>query len=284
MKLSRRTFFAAAGLAAGAACLNFDGTLRTPKLQAAEKSESGGVLFDLGIASYSFRNFDADTLLKWAKKAQIKYVSVKDMHLPMNATDEQCRAFAKKFADEGVTVYSCGVVYMKDEESVDNAFRYAKALGVVSIVGVPEHALLPYVEKKVKETGILMAIHNHGPGDKRFPTAASVWEKVQDMDPGMGIALDIGHSVRIGEDPVEAVRKYAPRIFDFHFKDMNKAAPEGSGVICGTGVIDLPGLVKALIEIKYDRVAPFEYEIDDKDPFPGFMQSLGYVRGLCRMS
>ena len=25
---------------------------------------------------------------------------------------------------------------------------------------------------------------------------------------------------------------------------------------------------------------PFEYEIDANDPFPGFMESLGYVRGL----
>lgn len=279
MNLSRRAFFASTA-AASAACL---GNLR-PTLSAAERSASGEVLFDLGIASYSFRKFDPDTLLKWAKKAQIKFVSVKDMHLPMDSSDEACGAFAKKFADEGIDVYSCGVVYMSNEADVDNAFRYAKALGAVSIVGVPEHKLLPYVEKKVKESGILMAIHNHGPGDKRYPTAASVWEKVKDLDPGMGIALDIGHSVRIGEDPVAAVRMYASRIFDFHFKDMNKAAPEGTGVICGTGVIDLPALIEALIEVKYNRVAPFEYEIDADDPFPGFMQSLGYVRGLCRMS
>lgn len=280
MKISRRSFFASASAAAAFGI----GSGQSRSLSAAEPSATGGVLFDLGVASYSFRQFDADTLLKWTKKAGLKYVSVKDMHLPLTSTDEECRAFAKKFADEGISVYSCGVIYMKNVADVENAFRYARSLGAVSIVGVPVYDVLPEVERWVKETGVLMAIHNHGPGDKLYPTAASVWEKVKDMDPKMGIALDIGHSVRIGEDPVEAVRLYASRLFDFHFKDMNRAAPEGSGVICGRGVIDLPALISALVEVKYSRVAPFEYEIDADDPLPGFMQSVGYVRGLCRMS
>lgn len=280
MKLTRRSFFALSGMAAGLSMTPFAAGVAS----AAEKSASGKLRFDLGLASYSLRNFDPDTVLKWMKRADLKYLSVKDMHLPLKSTDDECRAFAKKFSDEGITVYSCGVIYMKDESEVENAFRYAKALGAVSIVGVPEHALLGAVEKKVKETGIAMAIHNHGPGDKRFPTAASVWEKVKEMDPKMGIALDIGHSVRIGEDPIAAVKMYASRIFDFHVKDMNKAAPEGSGVICGRGVIDLPGLVAALIEVGYDKIAPFEYEIDADDPLPGLMASVGYMRGLCRMA
>ncbi|MCF0234676.1 MAG: sugar phosphate isomerase/epimerase, partial [Thermoguttaceae bacterium] len=244
---------------------------------------SRGVKFQLGLASYSFRKFNVDQVVKWCKKADITQISLKDFHLALKSTDEECAAMAKKFQDAGMNVYSCGVIYMSKEEDVENAFRYAKALGCVSIVGVPEWSLLPLVEKKVQETGILMAIHNHGPGDKRYPRAASVWERVKDMDPGICIALDIGHSVRDGEDPVQAVRDYAPRIFDFHFKDMHKAAADGHGVICGRGVLDLPGLVEALVEIGYDKVAPFEYEIDDNDPFPGFMESLGYVRGLCAM-
>lgn len=282
-KLSRRQFVMLAGMTAAASSLNSAG-VPSGRVRAEEKSASGGVRFDLGLASYSFRLFDVETLLESMKRADLKFLSVKDYHLKMDADDGECAAFAKKFADAGIVVYSCGVIYMKEKADVDNAFRYARALGAVSIVGVPEHDLLPYVERKVKETGILMAIHNHGPGDNRYPTAASVYEKVKDRDPRIGIALDIGHSVRFGEDPVAAVRLYADRIFDFHFKDMNQASPEGTGVICGRGVIDLPGLVKALVEIGYDRVAPFEYEIDEKDPLPGLMASVGYVRGLCRMS
>jgi inosose dehydratase len=47
---------------------------------------------------------------------------------------------------------------------VDNAFAYATYAGMDLIVGVPEHALLEHCNGKVKETGIKLAIHNHGPG------------------------------------------------------------------------------------------------------------------------
>ncbi len=276
--LSRRSFFAAAGAAAVASTLNPNAT---QLVSAQEKSQTGAVKFELGVASYSFRKFDVDQVIEWCKRAEIKKVSLKDFHLPLKATDAECAALAKKFKDAGLDVYSCGVIYMSKESDVENAFRYAKALGCGSIIGVPDWNLLPFVEKKVQETNILMAIHNHGPGDKRYPRAASVWERVKEMDPRMGIALDIGHSIRDGEDPVQAVKEFAPRIFDFHFKDMHKAEASGRGVICGRGVIDLPALVRALVEIGYDKVAPFEYEIDENDPFPGFMQSVGYVRGIC---
>lgn len=278
MTLSRRSFFATAGAAAVATALN---SATSQPASAREKSKSGDVKFELGVASYSFRKFDVDQLIQWCRRAEIQKVSLKDFHLPLQATDDECAALAKKFNDAGLEIYSCGVIYMSQEDDVVNAFRYAKALGCVSIVGVPDWNLLPLVEEKVKETNILMAIHNHGPGDKRYPRAASVWERVQNLDPRMGIALDIGHSIRDGEDPVQAVKDFAPRIFDFHFKDMNRAAADGRGVICGRGAIDLPALVRALVEVGYDKVAPFEYEIDENDPFPGFMQSLGYVRGLC---
>ena len=276
MNLSRRSFFTAAGAASAALALNGASTIPARADEAAKE-----IKFELGLASYSFRNFDVDQVIKWCQKANVKKVSLKDFHLKLNSTDEECAAVAKKFADAGLNVYSCGVIYMKSKEDVDNAFRYAKALGCVSIVGVPAWELLSYVEEKVKETDILMAIHNHGPGDKLYPLAANVWERVKDMDPRMGIALDIGHSIRGGEDPSEAVRKFHSRVFDFHFKDMHKAAADGHAVICGRGVLDLLGMIRALVEVGYDRVAPFEYEADASDPFPGFMESLGYVRGLC---
>ena len=278
MKFDRRSFIAASAVATlGTA------TATANNLFAAEKSGSGKVLFDLGIASYSFRVFDNDKIIEWAKRANLKYISLKDFHLAMDASDAECAALAEKYRKAGLKVYGCGVVYMKTAEQVENAFRYAKALGCDVIVGVPVHDLLPLVNEKATASGIKVAIHNHGPGDKLYPSAKSIYEKIEKLGPNMGIALDIGHSIRIGEDPVQAVRDYAPRIFDFHFKDMNKAAPAGRGVICGEGVIDLPALVRALIDVKYNRVACFEYEIDKDDPFPGFMESLGYIRGICRV-
>lgn len=274
MNLSRRSFFTTAG--AATAALAFNGT---SAIQAKDVSKLEPK-FELGLASYSFRKFSVDQMIQWCKKAEIQKVTLKEFHLPLKSTDEECAAMAKKFKDAGMEIYSCGVVYMGSKADVDNAFRYAKALGCVSIVGVPKWELLPYTEEKVKEYDILMAIHNHGPGDQLYPTTKSVWDRVKDMDPRMGIALDTGHTIRAGEDPIQAVREYKDRVFDFHIKDMTEWSAKGRGVICGHGSMDLLGLMRVLIEVGYDRVCPFEYEIDENDPLPGFMESLGYVRGL----
>ena len=170
MNCTRRSFFGAAG--AVAAGLAFS---ETAALSAQETPKAREPKFELGVASYSFRNFNVDQLINWCKKAEIKKVTLKEMHLSLKSTDEECAAMAKKFKDAGLEIYSCGVVYMSKQEDVDNAFRYAKALGCVSIVGVPDWSLLPYAEQKVKETGILLAIHNHGPEDKRYPTAQEMY-------------------------------------------------------------------------------------------------------------
>ncbi|MBQ1864449.1 MAG: hypothetical protein II150_07660, partial [Thermoguttaceae bacterium] len=160
MNCTRRSFFGAAGAVAAGLAFNETAALSAQETPAAREPK-----FELGVASYSFRNFNVDQLINWCKKAEIRKVTLKEMHLSLKSTDEECAAMAKKFKDAGLEIYSCGVVYMSKQEDVDNAFRYAKALGCVSIVGVPEWSLLPYAEQKVKETGILLAIHNHGPED-----------------------------------------------------------------------------------------------------------------------
>ena len=171
---------------------------------------------------------------------------------------------------------------MRKPEDVENAFRYAKALGCILIIGVPTYDLLPMAEKLAEETGIMLAIHNHGPGDKLYPSADAVYDKVKDLSPKVGMALDLGHQIRNGIDPAKMIRKYSQRVLDFHIKDMDYAQAKGRCVICGRGVVDFPSVIQALVDIKFDRFAEFEYEAEENDPLPGLMESLGYIRGICR--
>jgi sugar phosphate isomerase/epimerase len=168
-------------------------------------------------------------------------------------------------------------------EEVDNAFAYATYAGMDLIVGVPEHALLEHCNGKVKETGIKLAIHNHGPGDEKYPSAESAYKLIKDMDPGMGLCVDIGHSVRIGEDPIAETRKYMDRVHDIHIKDVDKADPSGESIEVGHGVIDIPGFLKMLLEENYSNIVSFEYEKDGKDPLAGLAESVGYVRGVLKV-
>ncbi|MEZ5069552.1 MAG: sugar phosphate isomerase/epimerase family protein [Bacteroidales bacterium] len=232
------------------------------------------------MASYTFREFSADTLLAFCKQMGMEWLSVKSFHLPLDASDEEIAALVEKCKTAGIRLYAGGVIYMTTEEEVDQAFAYAQKAGMQLIVGVPNHELLSYVEGKVKETDIKLAIHNHGPGDKLYPSAESAYALIKDMDPRMGLCVDIGHTVRIGRDPSADVRDHFDRVFDVHIKDVTAATAEGSTCEIGRGVIDIPAFLTDLIDLGYDGIVAFEYEKDGDNPFAGFAESAGYVRGV----
>lgn len=234
----------------------------------------------LGAASYTFRKMSLDEALAACKRLGLKYISLKDFHLKLNATDAEIADVVKKCKEAGIEINSGGVIYMKSEADVDNAFEYARKAGMEAIIGVPQHELLPYVEKKVKEYNIRMAIHNHGPGDKVYPSCESAYVLIKDMDKRMGLCLDIGHTQRIGRDPSADLNDYFDRIFEIHIKDETASNPSGSPLEIGRGVIDIPAFLKTVVKRKYSGILSFEYEKDADDPIPGLAESLGYVKGV----
>lgn len=234
----------------------------------------------LGLASYTLREFSLDEVIAMAKRVQLPHLCLKSMHMPLDASAAAIEAAAKKVRDAGLDLYGAGVIYMKSADEVNNAFAYAKTAGLKVIVGVPNYDLLPLVEQKVKETDIKLAIHNHGPGDDVYPSPDSVMEKVKDLDPRIGLCMDIGHTVRIGEDPSEKAVKYADRLYDIHIKDVNMGTAEGTPLEIGRGIIDIPRFLRTLQEIKYAGIVGFEYEKDGKDPLAGLAESVGYVKGV----
>jgi sugar phosphate isomerase/epimerase len=215
-----------------------------------------------------------------AKRLQLNHVGLKSMHMPLEYSDTQLKAIAKKVRDAGLDLYAAGVIYMKSEEEIENVFRYATAADLKIIVGVPNHELLPLVEKKVKETNIKVAIHNHGPGDEVYPTPAVVYDKIKDLDKRIGLCIDIGHIQRLGMDPVKSLKKYADRLYDMHLKDVDKEAAEGVSVELGRGLIDLPAVIKTLKSIKYSGVMALEFEKDPEDVLPGLAECVGYANGV----
>lgn len=236
--------------------------------------------FKLGIAGYTFHKFDLDKTLETLQRADVKYLCIKDFHLPFSSTDEEIKAFHEKLAEYDVTGYGVGPIYMKTKEEVDRAFDYAKRVGVKLIVGVPNYELLPYVSEKVAKYDMQYAIHLHGPDIALYPDADDVWENVKDLDSRLGICLDIGHDRRNGKDPVADLEKYHSRIFDIHLKDVTGATKQGYSVEVGRGILDIPGFVKMLRKVNYKGVVSLEHERNMDNPFMGIAESIGYFRGV----
>lgn len=223
-----------------------------------------------------------DEAIAWMKRLAIDAMSIKDFYLPLDSTEDKIKSVVAAFGAAGIRIYGCGVIYMKTEADVDRAFEYAKKLGVDLIIAAPDPELLGYVEGKVKQYRIRVGIHNHGPEDKLYPSPVDVYEHIKGMDDRMGLCLDIGHAARAGADVVKVVKDYGPRIFDLHLKDLAVLSKEYHPAPLGRGVLDIPGLVRALKDIRYRGYCSLEYEMDMTDPLPGIAESVGFFRGVLK--
>ncbi|MGO9337588.1 MAG: sugar phosphate isomerase/epimerase family protein [Terracidiphilus sp.] len=237
----------------------------------------------LGLASYTFRNFTRAQLIGFMKQLNVTALNPKDVkdHLPMEPAEE-VKALAD-YAAAGISLHAAGVIYFpKDEDDDMRAkFEYAKRAGIAVIVaGDPAPATLPRLEKFVKEYNIRIAIHNHGPEDKVFPSPLDVLKAVKDMDPRMGCCIDIGHAVRAGTDIVQAIHEVGPRLFNMHAKDLTDFHDRESQVAVGKGIMPIREIFAALIETNYKGFVDLEYEIHGDDPMPGVIESFAYMRGV----
>jgi len=255
--------------------------ISTPGLANSQKIAKGTRAFTIGIAGYTFLayNNNIDKIIEVMNALSVTYISLKNFQLPYESTQQQVNEILGKFKAAGINVYGLGVIYLKTETDVDNAFAYARMAAVKIIIASPAFEILNYVEKKAKEYGMRIAIHNHGPEDKLFPDIDSIYEKIKTMDPLIGICLDVGHTFRCGHDPAKMLLKYKDRIYDMHVKDVDEPVEKGHTVINGRGKMDFVSLVKALDKSGYSGSCSLEFEQKD-DPAMGLAECVGHFKGV----
>jgi sugar phosphate isomerase/epimerase len=234
----------------------------------------------LGLASYTLRAFTLDQAIGMTNRVGLRRIVLKSVHLPLDTPEAGIKAAAEKVRAAGLDLYGCGVVSMTNAAEVEQAFRYAKAAGMKMIIGAPDPEILELVDRKIKEYGVGVAIHNHGPDNNRYPTPIDAYRLIKNMDPRFGVCVDIGHTARAAMDPSFAAQRCADRLLDVHIKDVTAISKDGQPIEIGRGVIDIPKFIRTLAQVEYAGTLSFEYEKDEKDPLPGLAESVGYVRGV----
>ena len=208
-------------------------------------------------------------------------MTFKDVHLPRTDPPETTKALRAKIEAAGFTIMGGGTITLpNDAAQIRKDFEYAKNAGFPLIFVSPEPAAMDTVEQMAKEYDIKVAIHNHGPEDKLWPRPQDAYAAVKSRDKRLGLCIDVGHTLRTGTDPVKACRECRDRLYDMHVKDLAAAGDKESQVAVGRGVIDFPGLFRTLIDIGYQGQVGLEYEINAKDPLPGMIESIAYMRGV----
>jgi len=236
----------------------------------------------LGVASYSLRELTRADAIAAILALDSKYVSIKSFHLPYESTPEELAAGRQEFEDAGLTIVSGGVITLQqdNDDDIRTYFEYARASGMPLMVIAPTRTTLPRIERFVREYDIKVAIHNHGPQDQYFPGPRDALPIIRDMDPRVGVCVDLGHTTRTGVDIVEAIAEAGDRVLDVHVKDLADLLEASSQCIVGEGAMPMPAIFKQLVEMRYDGYVNLEYEIDASDPLPGMQRSFAYMRGV----
>lgn len=276
-QFSRRSFLQSGALAAaGAAVFNTQAASAEPVPENGKPSP-----IHLGLASYTFRNFTRAQLIAYMKQLNVSDLNAKDVkdHLPADPEGE-AQALAD-YAAAGIRLHAAGTISFKDDDDDIRAkFEYAKRANLpVIVVADPTTAILPRIEKAVQHYDIRVAIHNHGPEDKYYPSPFDVLKVVHDMDPRIGCCIDVGHATRAGANLVEAIHAAGPRLYNLHVKDLTSFQDKASQVAVGDGILPFREIFEALIAIRYPGFVDLEYEVHPDDPMPGVIASYAYMRG-----
>jgi sugar phosphate isomerase/epimerase len=237
----------------------------------------------LGLASYTFRNFTRAQMIGYMKQLNLTDLNVKDTkdHLPMDPAAE-AQALAD-YAAAGIKLHAAGAIYFPkdDEADIRGKFEYCKRAGIgVIVAGDPTPESLKWIERFVKEYDIKIAIHNHGPEDKFFPSPFDVLKAIKDLDPRIGFCIDVGHAARADANLVDAIHATGSRLYDMHVKDLLSFKSKESQVAVGEGILPFREIFEALIAIKYPGFVDLEYEVHADDPMPGVIESFAYMRGM----
>lgn len=235
--------------------------------------------FQVGLQSYSLRNFGFEQSLKMTRELELEWVEAFPMHLPYFAPREQWQETRAMIGRMQTQVVAYGVVsFGNDENSARAVFEFAKAMGIRVITADPGPGSFRYLARLCEEFRIPIAIHNHGP-NTRYDTIRSVEEAIRGQPEWIGACIDTGHYLRSREDPVEAVRRFGKRVYAVHLKDVKNHT---QFTLLGKGDLDTVGFLRALKQVSFRHCLALEYEENPKDPMLDIQACLQYLKEAVR--
>ncbi len=191
------------------------------------------------------------------------------------------RTLIGHLAKHSIAAVNFGVVEVpNNEKSARAIFDFATRLG---LYGITTESLgsLDLLESLAAEYGIAVCFHNH-PKPTALWNPETIATALADRHPLLGFCADIGHWATSGLDPLETVRKYAPRIRSFHLKDRTSLDAWSRDQPFGTGAIDLPAILDAARGHGFAGNVSIEYECNWSANLPEIAQCVGYLRGYAQ--
>jgi inosose dehydratase len=267
---SRRKFLGVAAAGAAAAV----GTRSLARAAGEPSNQYGG--FNLGMQSFTLRDFKVDRALEEIKNLGLHSVEFTDGHFSVKSSDADIEAMKSKTQALGIKIMGHGVnPFTKDHDANRRWFEFAKKAGIRNLSADPTEDAFDSLDKLCEEYNIRIAIHNHGP-NARYNKVTDVLNAIKGHHPLIGACADLGHYIRSAEDPVRVINLLEGRLYGIHLKDFAEQKARTKGVILGKGHLDVVGVFRALRKVNFpaDGCLSLEYEENPQDPLPDVKQCL----------
>lgn len=238
----------------------------------------------LGAQAYTFNRFTLAEALDKMDSCGIQYVECYNgqkigggiegnFDFKMDAAKQaQVKAL---FKAKKKTLYAYGVIAPGTAKEWEEAFAFAKAMGIQVLTVEPKREHWDLVSKLCDKYQIKAAIHDH-PRPSPYWHPDSVLAAIKGRSPLFGSCADIGHWVRSGLDPVWCVKELKGHVLHLHCKDLNEKSPDAHDVIWGTGVSNLPGVMAELKSQHFKGMFSVEYEYHWDNSVPEVKASAKY--------
>lgn len=273
---TRRSFLGVAAGTVAALCT------RKRALGAADTNPYGG--FNVGLQSYTLRDFKVDQALQDIKDLGLHGVEFFDAHFSHKSSDADIEAMKSKTQSLGIKIMGHGVnPFTKDHALNRTWFEFAKKAGVRNISADPTEEAFDSLDKLCEEFQIRVAIHNHGPG-ARYDKVSDVLNAIKGHHQLIGACADLGHYIRSGEDPVRVINLLEGRLYGVHLKDFADQKSQTKGVILGKGHLDVEGVFRALRKVNFpaDGCLAVEYEENPKNPLADVKECLAVASAAAK--
>lgn len=222
---------------------------------------------NIGVGTFSYHTLSMDEMIEQLQKLKIKEIEMSrgEFMLMKPPTVEMCQSARGKFDRAGIRCVSYYTATIKNDRDIGYAVRYAKILGAYNVSGDATGETLHRIDERFTREGLTFGIHNHWFKQKfAYESVDDVLKALATVSHTVGSTLDVGQMAACGHDPVDAVRRLAPRLKLVHLKDVAGAGAEHN-VLLGHGIVNIPAVMRELKTISFQGLVAIEYEKDTND-------------------
>ena len=218
---------------------------------------------NIGVGTFSYHNLSIYDMIVQLTALRIGEIEMSRGEFMLFSKPEAglFRATKEKLDRAGIRCISYYTATLKDNEDVERALRFAKLLGARNVTGDATGSVLARIDQRFTQEGITFGIHNHFFKGEKFPyeSPEDVWNALAKLSTTVGATADVGQFASCGYDPVQALRKLAPRLRLVHLKDI-QAPHDEVNVLLGRGICRIPEVMRELRRQNFPGLVAVEYE------------------------